>query len=68
LDLGLESAAEGLLVVAEVPNFFSAFLDGPFVILVTVFEIDVTDEEGAEESGKGEVAENLGTAEPLSSE
>ena len=47
MDLRLESAAEGLLVMAEVPNFFSALFDGPFIILVTVFEIDVPDEKGA---------------------
>ena len=66
LQLGLESAAQGLFVVAQVAHLSPAFLDGPLVVLIPVLEVDVADEQGAEEGDERQVADDLRTAEPLS--
>ena len=55
-------------MVAEVSNFFSAFFNGPFVIFIAVFEVDVADEKDAEEGGKRKVTQDFRSAKPLSGE
>ena len=57
MELGFKASAQGLLVVAQVAEFLAPFLDGPLVVLVAVLQVDVADEEEAEERGEGEVAD-----------